>query len=704
LSVLNSRSYDIEDWTVLHSYARKAASMISSALNDNEADVNAIVSGLFNELEFSSFAGQTIKDLDVKGLVKTAVRNIKLQTANFDYINGDDQVDFNEQFDAALGTVLGKIGDENLTPDLCVDGRRELEAFIAETEVGVWGFCEQTWPTDSCSNFNKYIEDFNGMKLRYGLFESDTLAMIAAEVRNRVSKNKAELEEKQQRLAMSRELATQLIAKFDEKRTALNLNSKLRDLDADDASDAKLTSDTFINDVQRLMGEMQGTNAADNDAGRPLTFNFDSSALQMLKALEQEAISFQQILDNNRRKRKRRSFSDLDYDDLEDRKILRQHVPFFNEPYCGEGAHFTDYSHHGPWKMDNSPFHGIDHNDADYEKNMRVWHTFSVPVMRYFSGKRFAGCSCDTPGQIYVDGVCKEKLNGCSFDYDGNHIFLEFGQRYHYDCHNEFYCKADGSFLHREQYCPDKFCRLDVKSGDAVCEWLGWEPCLSKGVDIVAVPLFDQSSYSGPFDFSDILAKYGGASDNIKFTMLYAHNGMVKSGSSNQIETWSSSYSTMDIISLLTTAEGHFANSMAANKIAFIHIDAFIMAKFDTHVLNVIKRMRAAGIKFYVQEIQDIPMLFKSALSVDSSFRADMAENYVPEFCSPNECDYNNGGCSHQCRWNQYMRAVCLCPTGYVLDNDRKTCLPTNVTCEVTMDMEASYKQWKQAMDTWDNS
>ena len=71
------------------------------------------------------------------------------------------------------------------------------------------------------------------------------------------------------------------------------------------------------------------------------------------------------------------------------------------------------------------------------------------------------------------------------------------------------------------------------------------------------------------------------------------------------------------------------------------------------------------------------------------------------KFCSVNECDFNNGGCSHECQSNMFQRAVCLCPTGYVLDG--RTCLPTAVTCEITSNMERAYDQWRRDLEEWEN-
>ena len=39
----------------------------------------------------------------------------------------------------------------------------------------------------------------------------------------------------------------------------------------------------------------------------------------------------------------------------------------------------------------------------------------------------------------------------------------------------------------------------------------------------------------------------------------------------------------------------------------------------------------------------------------------------------------------------------------YVLDTDGKTCLPTDVTCEITTQMESDYKSWLVEMEQWNN-
>ena len=135
-------------------------------------------------------------------------------------------------------------------------------------------------------------------------------------------------------------------------------------------------------------------------------------------------------------------------------------------------------------------------------------------------------------------------------------------------------------------------------------------------------------------------------------------------------------------------------------------------------------------------EIGEIPVLFKSMIPSEQSFALDFSSagsftkinfhyfllrhilcwvHYVTfwkrckdnlasvadKFCSVNECDFNNGGCSHECQSNMFQRAVCLCPTGYVLDG--RTCLPTAVTCEITSNMEREYDQWRRDLEEWEN-
>ena len=136
-------------------------------------------------------------------------------------------------------------------------------------------------------------------------------------------------------------------------------------------------------------------------------------------------------------------------------------------------------------------------------------------------------------------------------------------------------------------------------------------------------------------------------------------------------------------------------------------------------------------------EIGEIPVLFKSMIPSEQSFALDfnsagsfskvivwfllLRNNFLlstlcnifwkrfkdnlaavaDKFCSVNECDFNNGGCSHECQSNMFQRAVCLCPTGYVLDG--RTCLPTAVTCEITSNMEREYDQWRRDLEEWEN-
>merc|ERR1712157_157815 len=121
---------------------------------------------------------------------------------------------------------------------------------------------------------------------------------------------------------------------------------------------------------------------------------------------------------------------------------------------------------------------------------------------------------------------------------------------------------------------------------------------------------------------------------------------------------------------------------MSRIKIAYLQIDATVLAKFDEKVVAVMQRMKNMGVKVFIDEIQDIPLIFKSILDADRIQKIDLSNDgdannrmsRAAKFCSTNKCHYNNGG---------------------------KTCLPTDVTCEITSQMESDYKAWLSEMEQW---
>ena len=83
-------------------------------------------------------------------------------------------------------------------------------------------------------------------------------------------------------------------------------------------------------------------------------------------------------------------------------------------------------------------------------------------------------------------------------------------------------------------------------------------------------------------------------------------------------------YSTTDLLDLFVEAEGRFANSMSRIKIAYLQIDATVLAKFDEKVVAIMQRMRNMGVKVFIDEIQDIPLIFKSILDADRIQKIDL--------------------------------------------------------------------------------
>ena len=86
-------------------------------------------------------------------------------------------------------------------------------------------------------------------------------------------------------------------------------------------------------------------------------------------------------------------------------------------------------------------------------------------------------------------------------------------------------------------------------------------------------------------------------------------------------------YSTTDLLNLFVEAEGRFANSMSRIKIAYLQIDATVLAKFDEKVVAVMQRMKNMGVKVFIDEIQDIPLIFKSILDADRIQKIDLSND-----------------------------------------------------------------------------
>ena len=89
-------------------------------------------------------------------------------------------------------------------------------------------------------------------------------------------------------------------------------------------------------------------------------------------------------------------------------------------------------------------------------------------------------------------------------------------------------------------------------------------------------------------------------------------------------DNWYGMYSTTDLLNLFVEAEGRFANSMSRIKIAYLQIDATVLAKFDEKVVAIMQRMKNMGVKVFIDEIQDIPLIFKSILDADRIQKIDL--------------------------------------------------------------------------------
>jgi len=682
-----------------------------AAFNDDNDQRIALSTKMFKELEFSSLFtdgddGDKV-DVDIKSLVLAALANIGLGTNNFDFIQVDteDRDAFNDQFYTDFVATLTSMSDIFAAndADLCTNLKTTFAGFVDSTSVYPLGFCDEDWDKEICLRFNVLIEGYNSIKLKYNLFQDEAVADIAARFDAKI-RIQDSLSEKQKQLMLAREMKTAVVKHFNEMRVRVEPVQIIKESDDKDTILDSFRS--FKTDLTTLKDELAANTNIDQTR----------DGFVLCDTLLTEVDGF--ITGADARRRKRRSFDDLSLTNEADRATLRQHIPLFGEPACGENAVFSDHAHHGKWRMDESKFFKTDfegvstvleYGPGDYNKALNIWNAETVPAIKYFAGIRFPGCSCPH-GQMYFNGVCAEVITGCKFNHDGKDILMRIGEKYHYDCHTEFYCKEDGTHIQRDIHCPDEFCNFDLRTGNTYCEYLGFNPCLENGYKMIALPIFTTGSHSGTVSFRAINNNYADH-DAFSFSMLYlgrdeADAVVVKETANDEISEWYADYNTDDIINLMMAAEGLFGNSMARRQVLYLQIDAAVLVKFNDQIVTILNRLQFNGVNIMLGEIGEIPILFKSMIPSEQSFALDFnsADNLAAvadKFCSVNECDFNNGGCSHECQSNMFQRAVCLCPTGYVLDG--RTCLPTAVTCEITSNMEREYDQWRRDLEEWEN-
>ena len=333
----NSWGFDMStESTAVYGHIATGVKLAKAAFANDDVAVRQFASQLFNDLEFSAFADQTV-DIDFTQVIRTAFGNINLGSTKFDFINGDDTMALNEAFFARVGTMINSFADIADIATTCRDTPNAATTiftdFVDETLVFPEGFCDAAWTQNICSTFNAVVDRYNNVKLEFDLFESDTLADIADKVSNKIDQAVSGLSAKVGLLQKGRQLAKKVVENFNEARTRLAPLDKVKQ--AFVTLSPKLT--TFTADVAALRADCETANAASIAAGGQAIFNFDGDAWTMMITLEVEAKSW---LTNGAparkrrsavKSRRRRSFNDLDYNDIADRHILRQHVPFFSE-------------------------------------------------------------------------------------------------------------------------------------------------------------------------------------------------------------------------------------------------------------------------------------------------------------------------------------------------------------------------------------
>ena len=318
----------------VYGHVQTGIKLAAAAFANDDANVQKFASELFNNLEFSSFADQTV-DIDFKAVIRTAFTNINMGTANFAFINGDDQKSLSDNFFARVGTMINSF---NNIPDIaatCATQPADVKAifvsFVTDTQVFPQGFCDANWSEAICSKFNSIVDKYNNMKLEFDLFESETLADIADKVSSKVDKVVSGLSAKVGLLQKGRQLAKEVVINFNEARTRLAPLEKVKA--AFTQIGPKLV--TFINDVAQLKADCESENDDAVAKGEPAVYDFNGEAWTMISTLLQEANDWNTNGAGRKKRsvksRQRRSFNDLDYNDPEDRHILRQHVPFFSK-------------------------------------------------------------------------------------------------------------------------------------------------------------------------------------------------------------------------------------------------------------------------------------------------------------------------------------------------------------------------------------
>ena len=331
----NSWDFDMTTESAsVYGYIKTGISLAKSAFADDSDSVKQFASQLFNDLQFSSFADQNI-DIDFKAVIKTAFENVNMGTTNFDFIVGDDTKKLNDAFFARIATMFNSFGDITDFADSCANTPDSLTTifadFVTETQVFPQGFCDANWSNEICALFNNVVDGYNNLKLKYDLFESPTLADIAAKVSIKVDKVTNSLPAKVGILQKGKQLAKKVVENFNEARTRLAPLQKVKAAFAEIGP--KLVA--FIGDVANLRTQCESANADAVAANKPAIYSFTGEAWTMLDTLVQEATDWNTNGAGRKRRsvksRRRRSFNDLDYNDPADRHILRQHVPFFSK-------------------------------------------------------------------------------------------------------------------------------------------------------------------------------------------------------------------------------------------------------------------------------------------------------------------------------------------------------------------------------------
>jgi hypothetical protein len=443
-----------------------------------------------------------------------------------------------------------------------------------------------------------------------------------------------------------------------------------------------------------------------------------------------DAKSFHQILSFDFG-RKRREADDEPMEKDYSAQPFYNFFHLFGYPNC-HGGHLKkiSYSFERHWDEKAQHFIGWDSNGRISHDRQSVQHT--GPYIEYLNNKFMHTCECDE-GHFYFDGKCEPYDNyGCQAHFsDGVTRFLTKGEKkLSSDCTEWFYCDENSHLSKSDaKWCPEDYCSHDKESDVAECKWIGNDKCLHDGVQGVSVFLISDR-WSGEMNFDiETMFKFFDHSDKMKWdvAMVDGHEkvqfvdaasfGVVKNV--EYVDTRSS-----QVISLFAEIESRLMYSMAGKRHLAIALDESLWSPphFDRPewtsphsvadvVSSAVNRLKKNGVIVDIFAFGHMTQQYNSLASgQDHVWRIedDSVGSYVLpswEFvwgiCSYDECDYNNGRCSHKCSSDKYGQAKCSCPAGFKLKKDGKSCRVDEARCQITNEMNNHYQKWKQDVRKW---